>query len=150
MRWRACRLAQRIVAPEEGQVQSSSAELAQNAQFVFEGTIRKLGAATLKSVPISNRTAVVHVDGILQGPRSLANYLGQDITVELAGHRKVKEGQQALFYTNAWLFGESIAVQSIGQEPVGRTPHVLAGGAAGTAAPHENLAARELQKRVAE
>jgi hypothetical protein len=126
-------------------------ELAQKARFIFRGTIQRRNAATMDSVPVSDRTVVVRVDEILQAPEALAGYLGQEITVQLSGRQKVQEGQQAVFYTNGWLFGDSIAVQSIGHHPVARTRELLLSQPAGpTATPRETLAHRDLQKRVAE
>jgi len=126
----------------------SAEALAQKARFVFQGTIQQRGAATMASVPISDQTLVVHVDRLIQAPQALTPYLGQDITVQLASSRtKLAVGQAAIFYTNAWLFGESIAVQAVGQLPVPQTPRAMA-TAAVTAAPHENLANRDLQQRL--
>lgn len=96
-------------------------ELAQQASFIFKGTVKKLKAATMPSVPITNQTAVVHVDQVQQAPKLLSGYEGKDITVQLSKGSKVKEGKQAIFYTNGWLFGDSIAVQSSGQTDVGES-----------------------------
>jgi hypothetical protein len=60
----------------------------------------------------------VRVDQVIQGPKTLAAYTGQDITVLLSEGGKLKKGEQAIFYTNAWLFGESVAVRSIGHTKV--------------------------------
>jgi hypothetical protein len=96
-------------------------ELARQASFVFKGTVEKLKAATMPSVPITSQTVVVHVDQVLQAPKILSGYEGKDITVQLSKGSKVKEGKQAIFYTNGWLFGDSIAVQSIGHTDVGES-----------------------------
>jgi hypothetical protein len=103
---------------------STQDPLADQASFVFKGTVNKLKAATMSNVPVTSRTAIVRVDEILQAPKLLSGYQGQNITVQLKKAEKVKEGQQAVFYTNAWLFGDSVAVQSAGHRDV--TESVLA------------------------
>ena len=81
-------------------------ELAQQARFVFKGTVQKLKAATMRDVKVDARTAIVRVDEIIHASEALSNYAGKNITVQLGGRKKVSKGQQAVFYTNAWLFGE--------------------------------------------
>ena len=88
-------------------------DLAQQASFIFRGTVQRLKATTLEQVPITDRTVIVRVDEVLQAPESLRHYKGQRVTVQLGGTKSVRKGQQAVFYTNGWLFGESLAVQSI-------------------------------------
>lgn len=126
---------------------SSKAEpLAEQARFVFKGTVQKLKAVTMPAIPVSDRTAVVRVDEVFYAPEDLSHYTGQDITVQLGGRKKVKKGQQAVFYTNGWLFGESVAVQSVDHREVGKSPAAFtqAGGD-----PIENLANKDLRARVA-
>jgi len=96
-------------------------KLAEQATFVFRGTVKKLKAATMPSVPITNQTVIVHVDQVVQASKLLSGYEGRDITVLLTEGSKVKEGKQAVFYTNGWLFGDSIAVQSSGHTDVGKS-----------------------------
>jgi len=93
-------------------------EPAPTPTFVFKGTIKKLKSATMKDVPVSDRTAIVRVDQIIEAPPGLADYNGQDITVQLSGRTKVSVGQELIFHTISWMYGESIAVQAISQEPV--------------------------------
>ncbi|HEV7860819.1 MAG TPA: hypothetical protein VGO91_19520 [Pyrinomonadaceae bacterium] len=105
---------------------SSEKELAERATFIFKGTVQKLKAATMRSVQVTDHTLVVRVDQVMQGPKTLAAYLDQDITVQLSAAGKLKKGEQAIFYTNPWLFGESVAVQSIGQTKVQDKPRSMA------------------------
>src|SRR6267143_1469715 len=102
-------------------VTSSQEALARQASFVFKGTVKKLKAATLPSVAVTDQTVIVHVDQVLQAPKLLSSYEGKDITVQLGKEKKLKEGEQAIFYTNGWLFGDSIAVQSIGHTEAGKS-----------------------------
>jgi|ERR1051326_689540 hypothetical protein len=84
--------------------------------FVFKGTIKKLGSATMKDVPVNDRTAIVRIDQIIEAPPTLTDYNGQDITVQLSGRGKAIPGQEMVFHTVSWMYGDSIAVQAISQE----------------------------------
>jgi hypothetical protein len=88
-----------------------------SAKFVFTGTVQRTKAATLKAITDTDRTIVVRVDDVARAPEVLRGVAGKEITVQLAKGERVKEGQTAVFYTNGWLFGESLAVQSLGHEP---------------------------------
>jgi hypothetical protein len=83
------------------------------AQFVFQGTVQKVKAATMAQVPVSERTAVVRVDRLLQAPEALSDYQGEEITVQLPPNAKVTVGQTLIFHTNSWIFGDSLAVQAV-------------------------------------
>jgi hypothetical protein len=91
------------------------------ASFVFTGTVKKLKAATMTSVPITKQTAVVHVDQVQQAPKILSRYEGHDITVQLRERSDLKAGMQAIFYTNEWLFGDGVAVQEQRHTEVGQS-----------------------------
>jgi len=77
--------------------------------------VKELNAATMaEEVPVTESTAVVHVQAVLQAPPMLANRAGTDITVQLSDAEQVQEGQQATFFTTGWIYGEDIAVQEVG------------------------------------
>jgi hypothetical protein len=89
-------------------------DLKRQSTFAFVGTVKKLNEATMAQVPVTDSTAVVTVNEVLQAPPMLADLAGTDITVQLSSSQRVQEGQQATFFTNGWLYGESIAVQEVG------------------------------------
>jgi hypothetical protein len=126
---------------------SKAEALAEEARFVFIGTVQKLGAATMDDVPIDDRTAVVRVDEVIHAPDVLTYYAGHDITVQVGGRKRVQAGQQAKFYTNGWLFGDSVAVESIDHEDVKR-PAAAASREIGD--PVRRLGQRDLQGRFAD
>ena len=98
---------------------SSKAEtLASQATFIFKGTVKKLKAATIQGVPVTEKTVVVSVDEVVRAPELLQSFAGSDITVQLGSRETVKKGEQAIFYTNSWLLGESLAVTSVGHTEV--------------------------------
>ncbi|HEY0068890.1 MAG TPA: hypothetical protein VGE04_02880 [Chloroflexia bacterium] len=93
-------------------------DLARESKFIFTGTVISSGATTLASVTPDKNTLIVRIDNILQAPEILTDFTGKEITVQLSGRQHMSEGQQAVFYTNGWLYGESLAVKSVGQLPV--------------------------------
>src|SRR5262245_52185258 len=84
--------------------------------FIFKGTVKKLKSATMKEVPVDKNTAIVTVDQVIEAPADLANYDGQDLTVQLSGSHKV--GETLILNTVSWLYGDSIAVRSLSEEPI--------------------------------
>jgi hypothetical protein len=123
---------------------SSPDALAQEARFVFKGTVQKLRATTMREVHADERTVVVRVDEVIYAPEALSHYAGQNITVQLAGKKKLKKGQQVVFYANGLLFGDSVAVHAIEHHDLERLPAAMAvaGGD-----PVKNLAAKDIQAR---
>lgn len=89
----------------------------QEANFVFRGTIKQLKAVNVKQAPVSDRTAIVTVNQVLDAPANLQGYTGQDITVELSSARNVTSGERMILHTTSWLSGETIAVKSLFEEP---------------------------------
>ena len=116
------------------------------AQFVFQGTVQKLRATTSKQVPVSNDTVTVRIDRVLQAPAALSDYAGHEITVRLTADEKVKVGQTFVFHTIGWIFGESVAVQSVGHEEA--TPPRTAALSLHPDDPVRSLHARETLNQV--
>lgn len=130
---------------------SKADELAQQARFVFNGTVKKLKAATLPEIKKADRerTVVVRVDQVLHAPPVFSGRTGQDITVQLKTREKVSVGQQAQFFTNGWLIGnESVAVVSLGHLPIPKAGPAAALMAAAAVNPEKVLAARDTQAHV--
>ena len=97
---------------------SKADDLASQSTFVFKGTVKKLKAATLPGVPVTEKTVVVSVDEIIRAPELFQSFAGSDITVQLGSRETVKKGEQVIFYTNSWMLGESLAVKSVGHTEV--------------------------------
>ena len=121
----------------------SKTEPAPKPTFVFKGTIKKLKSATMKDVPVNDRTAIVTVDQIIEAPPGLADYNGQDITVQLSGRTKVSVGQEMIFHTISWMYGDSIAVQALSQEPVKSSHTAMLAAASDPAERHVQRRTRE-------
>lgn len=93
-------------------------DLFQEAKFVFRGTVRQTKSANVAQIKNTARTIVVAVDEVFKAPEILGNFAGQTITVKLGDEENVKKGEEAIFYTNGWIFGETIAVESLGHSRV--------------------------------
>jgi hypothetical protein len=114
-----------------------------SAGLVFVGTIRRLAAATMPGVPVSDRTAVVRIDEILRAPRVLGERAGTDVTVLLARVSGTRVEQQAVFFTTSWMYGSGLAVAEVGRmEPEGGLRRRIADAEA-------RVAERALRERLA-
>ena len=88
----------------------------ESAAFAFRGTVKQRGAANLKAITDTARTAVVTVDEIVRSPPALAGFVGHDVTVQLAANEQVRNGERGVFYVTGFVFGETLAVQSVGHD----------------------------------
>jgi hypothetical protein len=117
---------------------------ADEARFVFKGTVQKLKATTMREVSATARTAVVRVDEVIHAPEVLSQYAGQNITVVVGGKKKLRKGQQSVFYSNGVLFGDSVTVEAVDHRDVEKTPVAFAGAETN---PVKTLAHRDLRRR---
>jgi hypothetical protein len=90
----------------------------ESAVFVFEGKVKKTKASNVKAVASSNRTVVATIERVERGPEPLVALSGSNVTVQLAEGEQVKPGQRAVFYTKGMVFGENLAVQSLGHDDI--------------------------------
>jgi hypothetical protein len=116
----------------------------QKAAFIFKGTVKQVRAATLRHVEADERTLIVTVDHVIEAPPALANFSGHEITVQTSRGARPRVGDELIFHTTGWMFGDSVAVQSIRQEPVTKahTPLFSRGGD-----PVDHKRARDRQER---
>ncbi len=70
------------MAKERSQ-EDSFMELMRRSPMAFTGTIKALGASSLKAVPAEESTAVVRVDDALWSPPVLGKLEGKTITIRL-------------------------------------------------------------------
>ncbi len=125
--------------------QASSDEMDQ-AKFVFQGTVKKTRGTTMKAIPASDRTVIVRVDKLIHAADAFSDYAGREITVQLATNESVKANQTFIFFTNGWVVGEGLAVQSVGHRDA--TPSAVASLAAHPEDPVRSLKTREAVKRA--
>jgi hypothetical protein len=89
--------------------------LVRNSAYMFKGRITHTRAATMPGVPITDSTAIVRVEEILQAPRTLEAHRGREITILL--QQPLPTGQRAAFFTRPAIFGASLAVAEVGHLP---------------------------------
>ena len=125
----------------------SEEKILKQARFVLKGTVKKLKASNVAEVNKKEKasTVIVTVDEVIHAPESLGDYTGQDITVKLSKGENVKVGQRAVFYTNAWIFSENLAVESLGHRDLERSALALG---ASLRDPVTNLANQQLKERL--
>ncbi len=94
----------------------SNSDPSMDATFLFKGTIREVKSATMPDLPVDKNTVVAMVDQVLEAPSNLAKMGGHRVTVKLSGRRKVAVGDELIFHAHGWIFGASVAVQSLKEE----------------------------------
>jgi hypothetical protein len=76
-----------------------------------------VGASNVPTIPASDSTAVVAVEGILHAPDALAGFGGQEVTVRLGAPGSVSEGQRATFFTTLLAFADSLGLAELEHHP---------------------------------
>jgi hypothetical protein len=90
--------------------------LVRESNIVFVGTVVRVGATSFPAVPVSARSLVVHVEGVLDKPAAVRLAVGDSVTVEARRDSAWQEGTRAIFYTTGWIFGQGVAVREVGHE----------------------------------
>jgi hypothetical protein len=88
-------------------------QLVRQSPFIFQGTVRRTGAANADGVPASPANAVVRVDRVIAQPPTLGDFTGRDITVALRQAASPKDGERAVFFTSGWIYGRTLAVREV-------------------------------------
>ena len=96
--------------------QTSRTEMLKQSNIVFVGTVAKPGAVSFPGVPASARTMVVRVDEVIEKPPAVSMPRGANVTVEVKNPSLFREGVQATFYTQSWIFGAGLALREVGHE----------------------------------
>jgi len=89
--------------------------LKQQSQFVFVGTIQKVGAATEANIPVDERTAIVRVDRVMRSVKQFQALQGREVTVQLRPELPAEAGHSAVFFAKSWLYGKTVAVVEVGR-----------------------------------
>src|SRR5215470_15955180 len=119
------------------QAANSQAALMKQSSIVFAGTVSQLGATSFAQVPKSAQTIVVRVDAVVRKPSAVSLKKGDSVTVEVKDPAAFREGAQATFYTEGWIFGSGVAVRELGHE-------INPGGAPTTAAAADEKGQQQL------
>jgi len=138
-------------APALPQATSNQAALAKQSSIVFAGTVSQFGATSFAGVPKSAQTIVVRVDIVLKKPSAVSLKKGDNVTVEVKDPSAFRDGTQATFYTDGWIFGSGVAVKELGHRII--VSEVASAGAAGASEPpvdqtQNQISDQELQDRL--
>lgn len=112
-----------MTAPAQAfqQTMNPTDALIRQSTFIFRGTVEKVSASTMPTVPANESTAVVRVDQIIDAPGAPPDLAGKTITVKLLQPNSVKAGEQLTFFTKGWLMGNSMAVIEVGRSASAQT-----------------------------
>ena len=102
----------------------ADAELVRRSGFIFQGTVKELGAATPTVVREPN-TIIVHVDGVLEALPPIGNVRGRDVTVRMRSATQLRPGASATFFTYVYSAGTSLGLQEVGVRPVEDTVRTI-------------------------
>jgi|GEM_PF-1938245 len=105
-----------LTAAVSGQAQSSLIELVRNSGFIFQGTVKTLGAST-PTVAKEANTAVVLVNQVLDVLPPVGETAGREVTVRLLSSEKLRAGDSATFFTSVYSAGLSLGLQEVGTMP---------------------------------
>jgi hypothetical protein len=83
------------------------------AKFIFRGITEKIGEATLKEVSDASNCIIVKVTEVISAPPGFSDWTNRSVTVAVKGIERQKPGQEKVFYTNGWLYGEGLAVVEV-------------------------------------
>jgi hypothetical protein len=92
-------------------------QIIRNARIIFVGTVERPGASNVSLVPSSGKTALVRVREVLDAPATMGDLRGKVLTVLLVKEGSAQAGQEAIFFTNGWMYGENVAVREVAEIP---------------------------------
>ena len=83
------------------------------SHLIFTGTSLVLNSSTFDIEDVSG-LAIVRVDEVISSADVFRNLAGELVTVRLEDPSKIQVGQQRVFFTRSWHFGESIGLHEVG------------------------------------
>lgn len=97
-------------------------DLVASSNFAFLGAVEEAGKSTVAGIEVDDRTVVVRVVQLLHGPPEIPLAEGSRMTVQLSPDLPaLHPGEQATFFTNGWVYGDTLAVTEVGRAPVEET-----------------------------
>jgi hypothetical protein len=102
-----------------GVADRSVKELLASSQLAFAGAVEAAGQSTVGGVEANDRTVVVRVSQLLHAPEGVVLPEGASITVQLSPDLPaLGPGEQATFFANGWVYGDTLAVTEVGRTSV--------------------------------
>jgi hypothetical protein len=114
-------------------------ELVDASTVIFVGTIRTIGASMMPEIPASDEIAVVTVDSVLASAPVLGDLKGTALTIHVNEAGGLNVGDQAVFFTNVWIYGAQLALAEVGRVDAKQESEVATAMASG---PDRELAGR--------
>lgn len=96
--------------------QTSRKEMIAQSSIIFSGQVTGVAAASSTVVTPAPNTIVVTVDAVLLKPAAVVLRPGDKVTVVVKNPEKFKPGSHVRFYTVGWIYGDTLAVQEVGNE----------------------------------
>src|SRR5215211_364878 len=91
-------------------------DLLASANLAFTGSVEEVGRSTVGGIEVDDRTVVVRVAQLLQGPPGVGLPEGSRVTVQLSPDLPaLGPGAQSTFFANGWVYGDSLAVTEVGR-----------------------------------
>jgi hypothetical protein len=97
-------------------------DLLASSNLTFTGSVEQAGRSTVAGIEVDDRTVVVRVAQLLHGPPGIELPEGSRVTVQLSPDLPaLAPGEQATFFADGWVYGETLAVTEVGRAPVEET-----------------------------
>jgi hypothetical protein len=88
------------------------------SQFVFIGTVKKIGASNVAALEASKQLALVQINQVALAPEAFVGTVGTTVTVKIPPRIKLRSGETRLFFTKRLMYGENLAVEATVVEQV--------------------------------
>ena len=122
---------------------SDVSEYLSRSTFVFTGTVSQAGASSLSQIEATEHTTIVRVDEVHFAPEVLRQYAGGLVTLIGQTAEGLAGEQQALFFTNVSLYGETLAVQEVARMHAPKEPDIVHREIAGESERRDEMRLRE-------
>ena len=80
------------------------------APFVFQGTVKAIGASNLQGVEPDENMITMIVDEVIMAPRELGDLRGKVVTVYVQSINGLKKGDRITLFARSWHYGKNIGV----------------------------------------
>jgi hypothetical protein len=102
----------------------SIGELTRSSSFVFTGTVVEVGRSNVRALESHANLVLVRVHRGLRVDPALGDVRGRVVTVETSTPEELSPGFQAVFFTQAWIHGDELAVREVAHVDVGLADEV--------------------------
>ena len=95
--------------------QATVYELVAKLTLAFEARVVRLRATAFTGITPTSHTIVAEVSEVFRGPSAMKVRTGKAVTILAKDLSGLKQGAIMVFFANAWVLGEQIAVQEVGR-----------------------------------